>query len=85
MGKNNLNWDQEIFDAEGRPKQLTPEAWFAYAVQKAGGTRPLAKTMGVSRQTIYASWRGRFPDKYVVAAEKAFGIPRKVLAPHLFE
>lgn len=86
MTKSNLQWDQEIFDAKGQPKvTLTPEGWFAYAVQKAGGTQPLAKAMGVTRQTIYAHWSGRFPDKYVVQAEKAFGIPRKVLAPHLYE
>lgn len=86
MAKAKLNWDSEIFDKTGRPRlKMTPEGWFAYAVKKAGGVPQLAEAMGVSRQTIHASWRGRFPDKYVVLAEKTFGIPRKVLAPHLYE
>lgn len=79
-------WDDKIFDADGKPKvRLTPEGWFAYCVKKAGGIPQLAAIMGVSRQTIHASWKSRFPDKYVVQAEKAFGVPRADLAPHLYE
>jgi hypothetical protein len=83
---NKTRWDKKLFDSEGKPKvKLTPEAWFSYCVKKAGGIPQLADIMGVSRQTIHASWKGRFPDRYVVQAEKAFGVPREVLAPHMFE
>jgi hypothetical protein len=79
-------WDKKIFDANGNPTiDLGPEGWFAYCVKLAGGIPSLAEKMGVSRQTIYASWSGRFPDSRVVEAEKQFGIPRKLLAPHLYE
>lgn len=79
-------WDTALFRKDGRMKiKLSPEGWFAYCVKKAGGIPQLAEKMGVSRQTVHASWHGRFPDKYVVKAEQEFGIPRKVLAPHLFE
>jgi hypothetical protein len=80
------HWESVLFNRNGKPKRkLTPEGWFAYCVQKAGGVPQLAAIMGVSRQTVHGSWKGRFPDKHVVQAEKAFGIPRAVLAPHLFE
>jgi hypothetical protein len=83
-----IDWekDKHLFDVKGKHRRgLKPEAWFAFAVKKAGGIPQIAADMGVSRQTIHASWHGRFPDKYVVQAEKAYGIPRRLLAPHLFE
>lgn len=86
MTKAKINWDPAIFNKRGDIKiKLTPEGWFAFCVKKAGGIPQVAEALGVSRQAIHANWRGRFPDKYVVQAEKAFGIPRKVLAPHLYE
>jgi hypothetical protein len=79
-------WESVLFSRNGKPKRkMTPEGWFAYCVQKAGGVPQLAELMGVSRQTVHGSWKGRFPDKHVVQAEKVFGVPRAVLAPHLFE
>ena len=81
-----IDWDKAVLDRYGKPKvKLTPEGWFAYIITKAGGIPQVAEALGVSRQTIHANWGGRIPDKYVVEAEKAFGIPRKVLAPHLYE
>ncbi|HMH99014.1 MAG TPA: hypothetical protein VK577_20960 [Bradyrhizobium sp.] len=81
-----IDWDSQLFNEKGKPNPgLPPEVWFAYCVKKAGGIPQIAKALGTSRQAIHANWRGRFPDKYVVQAEKAFGIPRKVLAPHLYE
>lgn len=80
------HWDDELFNKDGTPKhKLSPKGWFSYCVKKAGGIPKVAEKMGVSRQTIHASWQGRFPDKYIVKAEKEFGIPRALLAPHLFE
>lgn len=79
-------WDKALFDEDGTPLiELSPEGWFAYCVKKAGGIPQLAEQMGVSRQTIHASWHGVFPDKYVVQAEKIFRVPRQLLAPHLYE
>jgi len=78
-------WDPAIFDEQGRLKVKSPKQWFAFCVRKAGGISQVAMALGVSRQAIHANWHGRIPDKYVVQAEKAFGIPRKVLAPHLYE
>jgi len=81
-----IDWDSQLFNEKGEANPLfPPEVWFAYCVKKAGGIPQIAKALGTSRQAIHANWRGRFPDKYVVQAEKAFGIPRKVLAPHLYE
>jgi len=79
-------WDLEVIDNKGRPlKRLSPEGWFAYCTKKAGGITPLAERMGVTRQNVHACWHDRFPDKYVVKAEQEFGIPRALLAPHLYE
>lgn len=79
-------WDSEIFHKNGKPKKkLSPAGWFAYCVKKAGSVNALARQMGVTKQTVHQSWGGVFPDKYVVLAEKEFGVPRQLLAPHLYE
>jgi len=85
MNSAKVLWDPKIFDETGEIKAKTPKQCFAFCLKKSGGMAQMADILGVSRQTIHANWHGRFPDKYVVAAEKAFGIPRKVLAPHLYE
>jgi hypothetical protein len=63
----------------------SPEEWFNLCVELAGGIPRMSKKIGVTRQTIYANWDGKFPDRYVVKAEKLFGVPRQLLAPHLYE
>jgi hypothetical protein len=84
-GKPSDRWDEVLFDKNGKPKvKMGPEGWFAYCVKKSGGISQLAEKMGVSRQTVHASWGNKFPDKYIVLAEKKFGIPRELLAPHFF-
>ena len=80
-----LRLDPYLFNRLGRPKRSrSPAQYFAYCVEKAGSVNQLADRMGVSRQTVFQSWHGVFPDKYVVQAETEFGIPRRYLAPHLF-
>jgi hypothetical protein len=78
-------YDRFMLNPNGTARKgLSPRTWFLYCAMKLGITQ-IARDMGVSRQTIYASWHGVFPDKYVVRAEKLYGIPRRYLAPHLYE
>jgi hypothetical protein len=84
--KKRTRWDRVMVNPNGTAKKgLPPQAWFTYCVTRYGGITQIARDMGVSRQTIYASWHEVFPDKYVVRAEKLYGIPRRYLAPHLYE
>jgi hypothetical protein len=84
--RKRTRWDGVMLHPNGTPKKdLPPKAWFCWCVMSFGGIAQIARDMGVSRQTIYASWHGAFPDKYVVRAEKLYGIPRRYLAPHLYE
>lgn len=88
--KAKIDWDKQIFDKNGKPRQkLSPEAWFAYAIKRAGGIPQLAAAIGVSRQAIYggpkqAAWT-KIPDRFVPLVHKLYGIPREQLAPHLYE
>ena len=85
-----IDWDAEIFDKNGKPKvEMSPEGWYAYAIKRAGGIPKLAEALGITRQAIYggpkqAAWT-KIPDRFVVTVEKLYGIPRSVLAPHLYE
>jgi hypothetical protein len=83
--KKRTRWDRVMLNPNGTAKKgHSPQTWFIYCVMRYGGITQIAQDMGVSRQTIYASWQV-FPDKYVVRAEKLYGIPRRYLAPHLYE
>lgn len=54
----------------------------AYACERAGGMRALARKIGINYQNIQV-WR-RIPAERMIDIEAATGIPREHLRPDLF-
>jgi DNA-binding transcriptional regulator YdaS (Cro superfamily) len=56
------------------------------AMRQAGGLRALARKIGIAPQSI-SQWleKGQVPDRWLVAIEKATGVPREKLRPDLFK
>jgi DNA-binding transcriptional regulator YdaS (Cro superfamily) len=56
------------------------------AMEEAGGLRALAREIGIAPQSI-SQWKekGRIPDRWLIAIEKATSVPREKLRPDLFK
>lgn len=56
-----------------------------HAVRAVGSQRELARRLGVTQQAI-SEWvaSGEIPPRRVLDVERASGVPRRVLAPHLY-
>lgn len=53
------------------------------ALEAAGGYPQLGKALGVSRQSVH-KWEA-VPDRFAVTVEQLYGIPRAIVAPHLYD
>jgi DNA-binding transcriptional regulator YdaS (Cro superfamily) len=52
------------------------------ATKAAGGTRPLARRLGITASAV-SQWE-RVPAERVVEVERATGVPRELLRPDLY-
>ena len=52
------------------------------AIQRAGGTKPLAEALGITRQAI-EQWR-RVPPERVLEVERFTGVSRYALRPDVY-
>lgn len=68
------------------PTESRLETSAAAAIRAAGGQTSLARTLGIAQSTV-ATWLRRgneLPAQYVIAVEKAYGIPRYELRPDIY-
>lgn len=68
------------------PNESRLETSAAAAIRAAGGQTSLARTLGIAQSTV-ATWLRRgneLPAQYVIAVEKAYGIPRYELRPDIY-
>lgn len=65
---------------------MSDENSLELAVRAVGSQTKLAEAIGRTQQAV-SKWAkdGRIPAEYVVAVEKATGIPRQKLRPDLYE
>ena len=56
------------------------------AIRKAGGLRALARKIGIAPQSI-SQWleKGQVTPRWLIAIEKATGVPRERIRPDLFK
>lgn len=52
------------------------------AIERAGGTRKLAKMLGITRQAI-EKWTS-IPARHIIVIERLTGVPREKLRPDLY-
>lgn len=64
--------------------QITPKEALQQAIQKAGGTSELARTLQLSgHQVIYQWGLNRVPAEYCLKLEKITGVPCELLRPDM--
>lgn len=51
--------------------------------KRVGGCKKLALGIGLRSHSAVLNWK-KIPDKYIVAIEQKFGIPREELRPDLY-
>lgn len=65
---------------------LTPQKAFADAVKAAGGQAPFARGVGCTAGNINQLMKkgSPLPDKYVLTAERLYGVSKHLLRPDLY-